>query len=86
MLLSGNVLSILELWHGASSCIKIFPFCENTMHSHESVFHSHNYRLHSRVWCKQNDKYHDKYIQTTVNPPVSVCKSGETLAAEACLF
>ena len=86
MLHSGNVLSILELWHGALSCINIYPFCGNTMHSHESLFHSHNNRRHSRVWRKQNEKCHDKYIQTTVNPPVSVCKSGEPLAAEACLF
>ena len=33
-----NVLSILELWHGAMSCTKIYPFCGNTMHLHECLF------------------------------------------------
>ena len=56
------------------------------MHSHGSVFNSHNNRCHSRVWRKRNEKYPDKCIQTTVKSPVSVCKSGEPLAAEACLF
>ena len=31
---SWNVLVLLEPWHGAISCIKIYPFCWNTAHSH----------------------------------------------------
>ena len=31
---SWNVLVLLGLWHGVISCIKIYPFCDNTMHSH----------------------------------------------------
>ena len=31
---SWNVLVLLELWDGVRSCIKIHPFCWNTMHSH----------------------------------------------------
>ena len=31
---SWNVLVLLELWHGGISCIKIYPFCGNTTHSH----------------------------------------------------
>ena len=30
---SWHVLVLLELWHGARSCIKIYPFCRNTTHS-----------------------------------------------------
>ena len=30
---SWNVLVLLELWHGAVSCIKIYPFCGKTTHS-----------------------------------------------------
>ena len=29
-----NVLVLLELWHGAISCINIYPFCGITTHSH----------------------------------------------------
>ena len=46
---SKNVLCLLELWHGAILCIKIYPFCRNIMHSHESVFDSHYNGRHSRV-------------------------------------
>ena len=60
------ILVLLELWHGARSCIKIYPFCGKTTHSRESVFHDHNNRRHCRVWRKQNEKYHAKCIQTTV--------------------
>ena len=67
-----NVLALLELWHGARSCIKIYHFCGNPTYSHESVFHSHNNRHHCRDWSKQNEKYHAKCIQTTVKSPVSV--------------
>ena len=31
---SMQVLVLLELLHGARSCIKIYPFCGNTTHSH----------------------------------------------------
>ena len=62
-LYSRNVLVLLELCYSARSCIKIYPFYGNTTHSHESVFHSHNYRRHCRVCRKQNEKYHAKYIQ-----------------------
>ena len=27
-----NILVLLELWHGARSCLKIYPFCLNTTH------------------------------------------------------
>ena len=86
LLYSRNVLSILELWHGAILCLKIYRFCGNTMNSHESVFHSYTNRRHSRVWRKQNENYHHMCIQTTVKSSVSVCKSGEPLATEARLF
>ena len=46
------------LVHSARSSIKKYPICGNTTHSHESVVHSHNKRSHSRVWRKQNKKYH----------------------------
>ena len=49
---SRNVLALLELWHGARSCIKICHFCGNPTYSHESVFHSHNNRHHCRDWSK----------------------------------
>ena len=58
---SRNVLVVLELWHGARACIKIYALCGNTTHSHKSVFRSHNNRSHFRhfrVWYKQNEKYH----------------------------
>ena len=42
------------------------------MHSHKSVFHSHNNRRHCRVWRKQNEKKHAKCIKTTVESPVRV--------------
>ena len=71
-LYSRNVLSLLELLPVTISCIKIYPFCGNTKHSHASVFHSHNNQCHFRVWCKQNEKYHAKCIQTNVKSPVSV--------------
>ena len=53
----------------ARSCIKIYPFCGNTTHSHKSVFHSHNSRRHCR---KQNEEYHTKRIQATIKSPVNV--------------
>ena len=31
---SRNILVLLEFWHGARSCIKIYSFCRNTTHSH----------------------------------------------------
>ena len=31
---SRNVLALLDLWNGARSCIKIYPFCGNIAHSH----------------------------------------------------
>ena len=69
---SRHALVLLELLHGARSCIKIYPFCGNTTHLHKSVFHSHNNRRHCRVWRKQNVKYHAKCIQTTVILPAIV--------------
>ena len=59
----GSVLVLVQLYHSARSCIKIYPFCGNTTHSHESEFHSNNNRRHSRVWHKQDEKYHAKCIQ-----------------------
>ena len=56
---STNVQVLLELWQGPSSCIQIYPFCENPKHSHELVFRSHNNGRHCRVWRNQNEKYHD---------------------------
>ena len=69
---SRNVLVLLELWHGAKSCIKIYHFFGNTTHSHSSVFRCHNNRCYCRVWRKQTEKHHAKCIQTTVKSPVSV--------------
>ena len=69
---SKNVLVLLGLWHGARSCIKTYPFCGNTTHSHYSLCHSHSNQQHCRVWRKQNEAYHDKCIQATVKSPVSV--------------
>ena len=69
---SRNVQVLLELWHGARSCIKIYLFFGATTHSHESVFRSHNNGCYCRVWRKQNEKHHAKCIQTTVKSPVSV--------------
>ena len=69
---SRNVLVLLDLWNGARSCIKIYPFCQNTTHPHESVFHSLNNRRLCRVWRKQNDEYHAKCIKATVKSSVSV--------------
>ena len=71
---------LLQLCHSAISCLKIYPFWWNTAHSYESVFHSHNNWRHSRVWRKQNKKFHAKCIQ------VSKCASLGLLAAEVCLF
>ena len=31
---SRNFLILLDLWKGTRSCIKIYPFCGNTTHSH----------------------------------------------------
>ena len=75
---SRNVLVLYELWHGTISCIKIYPSCGNTSHSHYSlhVFHSHNNRRHCRVWRQQNKKYHAKSIQFSVKSLVSVQVSG----------
>ena len=69
---SKHVLVLLELYHEARSCIKIYPFCGHITHSHLSVFHSHNNRRHCRVWRKHNVKYQAKLIQTTVKLPASV--------------
>ena len=69
---SRHVLVLLELYHEARSCIKIYPFCEHITHSHYSVFRSHNNRRHCRVWRKQNVKYQAKLVQTTVKLPASV--------------
>ena len=69
---SRNVLALLDSWHDARSCIKIYPVCGNTTHSHESVFHSHIIRRHCHTWRKENEKYHAKCIETTVKSPVSV--------------
>ena len=69
---SRHVLVLLELYHVARSCIKIYPFCGHITHPHRSVLHSHNNRCHCRVWRKQNVKYHSKLIQTTVNLPANV--------------
>ena len=72
-LYSRIVLVLLGVWHGARSRIKIYPFFDNTTHSHESVFYSHNNNQHHcRVWRKQNEKYNAKSTQTTVKSPVSV--------------
>ena len=46
----------------------IYPFCGNSTHSHESVFHSHNNRRQCRVWRKQNDIN----IMLNIFRPVSV--------------
>ena len=72
LLYSRNVLSLLELWIVTISCIKIYPSCRNTKHSHESVFYWHHNQGHCRVWRKQNEKYHAKSIQNNVRSPVSV--------------
>ena len=69
---SRHVLVLLELYHVARSCIKIYPFCRHITHSHRSVLHSHNNRRHCRVGRKQNVKYQAKLIQTTVNLPANV--------------
>ena len=70
-LYSMNVLVILELLHGARSCIKIYLFCGTTTHSHESVFRVITIdiivmfaanRMRNIMLC----------IQTTVKLPVSV--------------
>ena len=67
-----NVLhvALLELWHGTRPCIKIYPFSGNTHYSHESVFHSHNNRQHSRHWFEKNEQYNAKCIQIIVKSPV----------------
>ena len=70
-LYSMNDLVILELLQGARSCIKIYPFCGTTTHSHESVFRVITIdtivlfaanRMRNIMLC----------IQTTVKLPVSV--------------
>ena len=72
LLYSRNVLSLLELCIVTISCIKIYPSCRNTQHSHESVFYRHHNQGHFRVWRKQNKKYHAKFIQNNVRSPVAV--------------
>ena len=69
-----NVLhvALLELWHGTRRCLKIYPFCGSTPHSHESVFHSYDNRHHCRDWLEQNEKYHAKCIQIIVKSPVRI--------------
>ena len=69
-LYSMNALSLFELWHVTISCIKIYPSCGNTKHSHESVFHSHNSQCNCRVWRKHNEKYYAKCIQTNIRSAV----------------
>ena len=70
-LYSMNVLVILELLQEARSCIKIYPFCGTTTHSHESIFHVITIdtivvlaanRMRNIMLC----------IQTTLKLPVSV--------------
>ena len=67
-----NVLhvALLESWHGTRPCKKIYPFCGNTPHSHESIFHSHNNLHHCCDWLEQNEIYHAKCIQIIVKSPV----------------
>ena len=70
-LYSMNVLVILELLQGPRLCIKIYPFCGTTTHSHESVFRVITMdtivvfaanRMRNIMLC----------IQTTIKLPVSV--------------
>ena len=72
LLYSRNVLSLLEFWIVTISCIKIYPSCRNTKHSHESVIYRHHNQGRCLVWSKQNEKYHAKCIETNVRSPVNV--------------
>ena len=70
-LYSMNVLVMLELLHGARSCIKIYLFCGTTTHSHESVFRV--ITIDTIVMFAANRMRNIMlYIQTTVKLPVSV--------------
>ena len=71
LLHSRNVQVLLELWHGARSCIKIYHLFGAATHLQESVCRSRNNGRYCRVLRKQNKKHHAKYIQTTVKSPVS---------------
>ena len=63
---------------------KIYFFCGNTAHLHESVFRSQNNRQHCRVWRKQNESC---YVDSNDCKLASKCASlGICTAAEAYIF